>query len=367
MSRLLADIQKRLAVEADPQQRAELIARRAAYAARVGSFDEARALIAEVRKVFNDGRSARVTAQVMIAEAMIAFYEELGGRALDRVKRAQLLADMTRDRELSAITSAWRAHFEFEESSFEAAARSLKQSFDSAGTNDRAARARCAIVLFMAFTFIGDRTEAQRWFIEGREAALAEGDQASIDALVHNKAAFDVALLWAQKCQGSEAPTWLQHARTQVASAKNLQQLVRIVSLDAFIDLCDARLLILEEKFELAIEAFERVRPKGPFAAQHFSPSLADTEIAYCLAKLGRTEEALKVFEPCRNTSHTMLDVDDRLVAAWMTFEMARTDPRFLELDAATATLDLARREYDMEISAARQVFAPFAAPFSGR
>jgi tetratricopeptide (TPR) repeat protein len=367
MSRLLADIQKRLAVETDPQRRAELIARLAAYAARVGSFDEARSLIAEVRKVFNDGRSARVTALVMIGEAMIAHYEELGVQALDRLKRAQLLADMTRDRDLAAVAAAWRAHVEFQESSLEAAARSLKHSFDSAGPDNQAAHARCAIVLFMAFAFLGDRTEAQRWFNVGREAALAEGDQASIDALVHNKAAFDVAFLWALKGQGSPDPGWLQHARTQVESAKNLQQLVRVVSFDALIDLCDARLLILEEKFEAAVEAFERIRPKGPLPTQHYSPSLADTEVAYCLTKLGKIEEALKVFERCRNTSHTMLDVDDRLVAAWMTFEMARTDPRFLELDAATATLELARREYDMEITAARQVFAPFAAPFTGR
>ena len=124
MSKLLKSLEDRIAVESSEYVRAELRAKRAACLARIGDFDEARKEIASIRETFGDGRSGRVTVLVMIAEGLVLHFESLSGLAIDRVMRALMLAQAGRDQELIALTSAWKAYFDFERSDFETAARS---------------------------------------------------------------------------------------------------------------------------------------------------------------------------------------------------------------------------------------------------
>ena len=362
MSQLLLRIDERLLVETDPIQRAELVARQAGYMARVGRFADARAKIAELRKVFSDGRSGRVTAFIMLAEGLVLHYEKLGTSAADRIARAQLLGQAMSDREVIAIASAWRAHLEFEDSKFELAARSIRLALQNAEAEDHAARARCAIVLFNAFALCGKRKDSQYWFLTGRDHALKLGDQASLDALLHSKAVFGVAWLRSQTCKGNVDEALMMMARAEISSARNLQNLTRVEAHANYINLCDARLQIMEGNFQSAKELLILIRNDGPYPSGHFSQGLIDLEIAYCDGKLNRIEAAFEVFNSMLPGSLSSLDVDDRLVAAWMTFELAKVDVRVALLDDAKKQLDRVTGEYDSLIACLSELFAEFAA-----
>ena len=347
MSQYLVRVNELLKLETEVSQRAELVAKRAAYLARTGRFDDARKDIAQVREIFGDGRSGRVMALVMLAEGLALHFEQLSSGAIDRVTRAQLIATAIGDQELIAITSAWRGHLEFEESAFAPAINSIGQALLSASDDDHATRARCAIVLFNAFALCGDTTSSQRWFLRGRDHALKEGDQASLDALLHSRAAFGVARIWIQQCEGSATETSLGRARIELESARNLQALAHIEAHSNYIKLCDARLAMVEGQFRGAAGILADLIGQGPFPHGHFSPDFASLALAFCQCKFGDLDAALSTFKDAKREALVELDVDDRLCVAWMLLELTRMDARFGDQEAIGQQLSNAKDEFD--------------------
>jgi tetratricopeptide (TPR) repeat protein len=360
VSRLISRIEEQLLNETDPYVRAELEAKRASYLARVGRFLESGEAIANVRRAFGDGRSGRVTALVMIAEGLLIHYEKLGSGATDRVTRSQLLGHAMKDREVVALASAWRGYLEFEDSKFDAAFRSIKQAFDNARPEDHAVWTRCAIVMSLGFALCGQLSDSQHWFMEGREHALQDGDQASIDALLHNKAAFGVAWLWAQKCKGSVDESALRRARMELASARSLQGLADVRAHSAYVDLSEARLSLLEGQYETALADLEAIASAGPFPARHFNESVLALEVAYCHASLGRVDMAIEALSKVDDDAIAALDVDDRLVAAWIAAELSQIDERIGERSQRADVLASTIEEHDLAIGQLASQLQPY-------
>lgn len=365
MSRLLQRLTDQLSIERDEYVRAELAATQAAYLARIGDFASARERIASVRATFFDGRSGRVTALLMIAEALLAHYESLSVQARDRVMRAQLLAEVMRDAQLIALSSAWRAHIEFEFSSFDVAALAVKKALAVISDSDHAAWSRCCIVIFNALAFVGERERAQGWFLLGHKHAVADGDQASIDALVQNKASYDVAQAWVGRCLGRESEQLMRVARVEVASARNLQQLMRVQAHQDYIELAECNLWLLDGRFGDALDWLSKVESAGPFPAGHFTDSVRHVMTAYCLLKLGQVDAAVSAFEHARDASWGDLDVDDRLILRWVTRELANESSRFAPPELAQAGFDQAVEEYQLEVARIASIFSGFGVPTS--
>ena len=353
-------IEEQLLNESDPQRRAELEARRASYLARVGRFQEAGETIANIRKTFGDGRSGRVTALVMLAEALLMYYEKLAPGAADRVARAQLLGHAMKDREIVALASAWRGFLEFEDSKFESAFRSVQQACENATAEDHSAWTRSAIVVSLGFALCGQVADGQYWFLEGRNHAVKEGDQASIDALLYNKASFGVAWLCAQRCKGHVDQAALKLARMELASARNLQGLAGVRAHSSYIDLSEARLNLIEGQYETALATLDAITRAGPFPTGHFNSSLLALEVAFCHASLGRMDIAMNAFSQSDPESLSALDVDDRLVAAWMASELSRLDSRFGDVSERASALAASIEEHDAAVSSLISQLAPF-------
>jgi hypothetical protein len=361
VNRLLQQIADQLAMESDSFKRAELRARQAWYYARTGDFDGSRAIVADLRKTYGDGRSGRVTAFMMIAEALTAHFESLDGQAMDRIKRAQLLGRAMGDREVLSLSTAWRAHMEFEVSDFAAAASSLTGALEAAEKSHYAARSRCAAVLHNAFAYLGDRTAAQKWFLRGREHALAEGDQATVDALLHNKAVCGVAYLWIQKCLGTEVGDRTVLARTELNSARNLELLVQVKALTSYTDLAEARLLMLEGSFGEAKKWLEALTRDGPFPIRHFNESLRVLMVAYCDVSQGNAQSAVAHLRSMRSDDLKKLDPDDCLFAAWMADHLAKTDRQYGDPASTAAAYEVAKTEYQATLQTHSELFARFA------
>lgn len=362
MSRLLQRLSDQLSIERDEYVRGELIASQAAYLARIGDFASARERIATVRATFYDGRSGRVTALLMIAEALLAHFESLSIEARDRVMRAQLLGDVMRDAQIIALASAWRAHIEFEFSSFDVAALSLRKALAVIPEGDHSAWSRCCIVLFNALSFVGDRDRAQAWFLRGHKHAVADGDQAGIDALLQSRASYDVAQAWVGRCLEKDSEKLLRTARAEVASARNLQQLVRVQAHQDYIELAECNLWLLEGRYGEALAWLSRLDSAGPFPSGHFTEAIGHVMAAYCQLRLGNLDAAVAAFDQARDKSWGGIDVDDRLIVSWMTRELARVSPRFIAADLAEAGFNQAAEEYQVEVARVANVFSGFAA-----
>jgi len=55
------------------------------------------------------------------------------------------------------------------------------------------------------------------------------------------------------------------------------------------------RFLILEQRYDQAIDALEKIRGARPFAEYNFNQSFIDLEIAFCLKWLNRADEAREI------------------------------------------------------------------------
>lgn len=360
VSPLLKRLQTQLVEEMDPFRRAEIRATCAAYHARVGDFHVARQEIAETRQSFGDGRSGRVTILLMLAEALVFHFGELSPSAADRVARALLLSKAMRDRELIALTSAWMGYFQFEKSNFELSLRSIAEALENASGTDHAAMSRCAVVLLNSFAMCGDWVSSQHWFLKGREHALAEGDQASVDALLHSKAVFGVAWLRVKRCSGEVDEAALARSRLEIASARNLQRLTQIGAHEDYIELADAMLSSIEERHEVALAKMRSLEEKGPFPVRHFNHSVQAIERAFCCAGLGHIDDALEALQEIDRAEIANLDVDDLLVAEWLMNEIAVKDPRLGEFGSTPDRLQAARSSHEQAVAALQKLLSKF-------
>ena len=323
MSELLHRLRHELGSLSDPAARAEVIARIAGVHARSGHFDEARLAINAIKEQFGRGESGRVTAWKMIAEGLVFHYENLSPAALERIGGALALGRAMQYPTVIALASAWKAHIEFERSDFLKMANSLGVALQCVGPTDHDAQTRISMVLANAFMICGDRSQMQTWFMRGREHAVKNGDRASVEALQYNKAAFATAWARVSGCTAQVDAEELTLLRGEVNSARNFQELARIAALSGHIRLIHARLLMLEARYELAIEELGAVRITEPFASHNFHQSYIDLELQFCAVRLGGTDfsmahrwkDVLKRFNG--------LDIDERIVACWMLTEIA--------------------------------------------
>lgn len=360
MGELLQRLEQLLVVELNQRCRAVLLAKKAIYLSRIGQFDEAKAITTELRIAFGAGESVQISVWIMLLEGIRLLYEDISPAAHDRVHRAQFLSLAIKDASLIAITSAWKAHLEFERSDFQAMIASVQIAVTNATEEDHDAIARLSMVLADAHFLCGNRKDAQIWFMRSRSHAVSSGDRATTEALLYNRAAFGTAWLRAESCFSRNNSGELALIRLEVASARNFQDITKISALSHLIALCDARLLILESEFERAISALEVVRDCGPFANYNFNQDLIDLELAYCLMKLDRITEALETFGRIRGNDLAGMDVDDRLAVAWLRSEVTIKDGRFGDHALERLKLEAVRDEYIESRQSLRKLLMPF-------
>jgi hypothetical protein len=316
-------ISDELSVAIDPERRAELLARLAGHLARIGQFEDATRVLGDLRKAYSDGRSGRVTVWILLAEGLVHLFLEEQLSALDKFKRVLVLGQAMGYRSVVAVASAWKAHVELGRTDLSAMTDSLRQSFENVDANDHDTHTRLALVLFNSFTTCGDRIRAQKWFLRAHDRAVRNGDQASIEALLYNRATFGVAHLRAENCFAEVAPSDVSYVRSEMESLKNLHQLVMGVTLANQRDLWFARLLMLERRYLEAVESLEKVRSTSPFADNNFNQRFIDLEIMYCNLFIDGQEQAKIGVGTDISETFDQLDVDERMVADWMQWKIA--------------------------------------------
>ena len=201
-------------------------------------------------------------------------------------------------------------------------AESLRVAISNVKVNESDAQTRIAIVLTNSFTICGDDRQSRLWFKRGHEHAVKNGDQASIDALLYNRAAFSLAWHRALACIEPIPDEALRRLRSEVDSARNLQNLTGISALGVHIRLLDARLLMLEKRYEDAAKALQAVRGDGPFGEHNFSQTFVDLEMALCNLRGGcvPTMPSLPALEALDR-----LDIDERIVAMWLLLQLTES------------------------------------------
>ena len=109
----------------------------------------------------------------MLLEGLMLYYKELSPKARDRIFRANVLSSTFRVHELTALTSAWLAHIDFNKCHFSTMASEVRKCKEFIAFDDGSANCRVSLVLGDAFLYSGQRHYSQIWYERARSAATA--------------------------------------------------------------------------------------------------------------------------------------------------------------------------------------------------
>ncbi len=310
-SRLLDGLDARIAAAATPVDRACLQLRKATYLARQGHDGDAAATVAAVRQAFDKAPNAEVTAWVSLVESLIQFYRHPDPEAMDRLRRAEVLARAIRHTELMALCAAWLAHMEFNARRMPQMVDHAAQALQLAEASHHATMARVSLVIADAFQYAGRLDQAKPWYAAVRDQALAEGDDSMISAMLHNSATFRANNVRLGEAFGNAQAVQAAQALMEAESTGNFDSGIGTASLTLFVPLLRAQLLAVQGRYAEALPLFEanldRVGEQGMERLK--MNFLADR--AYCQLRLGRVESARRDIASALESESSDCDPDD--------------------------------------------------------
>ena len=220
-SRLLERLDAAIAQQRDPTEQLLLRAERIGLLAREGQLDEARRALGPLHAKHAAQPEAAGAAALALAEALVAYFSDLDAEARSKLQQARALAASAQRRPLQALCAAWLAHLDYVGNDLPALSRHAALAFALAEPEHHAARSRAGLVVAMSYHHAGRPDLAQPWYELARRHAQADGDSATLSALLHNMAAIRVYLARAAVVADSSGSEAARTAQTALAAAES--------------------------------------------------------------------------------------------------------------------------------------------------
>ncbi|NRF66675.1 hypothetical protein HLB44_06740 [Aquincola sp. S2] len=323
VSILLSELDKRIRASSDSVSWARDVCRAASHYARQGQVDVALKWMDSVKRHFGKRIDPEVACWLMLGEGMLHFFQVRPGTAHDLFRGAYGLAvafDAARARPSCA---AWMALNEFNDSRFDSMLRFIEEALTLAPEDDHQARARASLVMADAFHFAGTFKKARPWYERARRHATAEGDGATMSALMHNMAAFRTANVRLADAFGDQMPAEAKQASMEAASAFNYDAAVGTASwLRESAPMLQGQLLAVQGKFHDALMMLTSIDAKC--LPQRVRPLVA-VDRAWCLVQLEIFEHVDEFALEAARVDDTELETDD---LAYLYARLARTQER---------------------------------------
>jgi tetratricopeptide (TPR) repeat protein len=215
-------------------------ARRARYLVRVGRFEEVNPLLAALREAYSRAPVAELTASVNLAEGLASFFLGKSKPALDKLRRAHAIACAANIRSIRAVCAAWLAHLEFGFLQIPSMAAHVREALEYADGSTHEALSRASLVVAVALHSSNRYDLAKVWYSKARVHAAAEGDDATLSALLHNMTSMGVMNLRQSVLTGSEDSSLVLDTLMGAASTSNYDSLKGMSGLTTWVPLLRA-------------------------------------------------------------------------------------------------------------------------------
>lgn len=312
-----------IASAADPIQRNCLRAELAAYVARLGKYERAKGIIAELR-ADAQWSSVRLIALIMFAEAITQLQDEFASEALDRLRRAFAIAKAANLQDLASTIAAWLAHFEYNAGSFGAAATWVQQCRDRAVSMSDSGRARLFLTFADATRHVGNFAESDRWYSASRRLAVGLGDEAFLAACMYNRAAYGIARARLDCLSSGIAPDLARRLMLEIESAANYAAATGNLSAKYLQQMWRARLLMILGKHAEALPLIEAVMTNLPESKHPKMRVVLDADVATCQLHLGNSNRAGEIYASLPRETGNLLESDDEAIYAQQLAVLAR-------------------------------------------
>lgn len=339
-SRLLETLLAEARSSTDRDAWARAMCRAASTYARQGHTDEALSAIGGVRAAYGKDLSAPGGVWLMLSEGILHFFQGRWKESFDRTRRAHAIAFAMNVEEAKPTCSAWMAHIDFNELRFESMVKHLRDALTLARPDDHQALARASLIVADVINYCGDFQLARPWYEKTRLHATAEGDQATLSALMHNMAAFLTGNIRLADAFGQTSAAEVKHALMQANSAWNYDSAIGTASMQTLVPLLQGQLLTVQAEHEAAyrmLSSIDRV------ALESKSIPLLLVDMAWSLVAQGRISDAAPIAEEAASLINESTDIDE---VAFMNARLAKIAQQSGELERAERLMADARAAF---------------------
>ncbi len=307
-SRLLTTLDLEAQTATDPVKWAKATCRAASHRARQGMTDEALLAMSRVRAIFEKDYNPAIGAWLMLSEGILHFVQDRRAEAHDRTLRAYSIATAANIAAARPSCAAWMAHLSFNSLKFQEMARYLSEALSLASADDHQARGRASLVLADALHFSGDFTNARPWYESTRLHATAEGDDATLSAMLHNVAAFRVANIRIGDATGEFSAPEAKRATMEANSALGFDVRIGAASFAMLVPLLQGQLLAVEGRYadaEAILSGIDRHK------LERRSLPLLLVDLGWCQVAQGRVQDGAQLATQGEALVTADTDVDD--------------------------------------------------------
>lgn len=290
--RLLDDLESQARNATDRVTWARAACKIAVHRARQGQAEEAKALILRVRETFGVELHHEIASWVMLAEGVGHYFKIEVKPGWERLRRAYALAVALRTESALPWCAAWMGLIALENAKYDEMTRFLVEAFERSDEKDHHARGRASLILADTIHMSGSYQLARPWYERARRHATAEGDQATISAMLFNVAICRAANILVDDAFGEVAPSDLLRANLEVGSFTTYDFAIGAISFEESTPLVRGQLLLVGKKFPEASRLLDCVQsaklPKREFP-------LVQISRAWSYANQGLADQALEL------------------------------------------------------------------------
>jgi hypothetical protein len=307
-SRLLATLNAQASNTRDPVIWARAVCRAASHFARHGMTKEALKSISVVRAQFGKELHPEVVSWLMLAEGVLHFFQVQTHESYDRIRRAYGLAVALQTESALPSCAAWMAHFEFNECMYDRMASHLSEALTLAMPDDHQARARASLVMADAFHLAGRYDLARPWYEETRQRAAAEGDEATLSAMLYNVAAFRAANVRLADTFGLEITTEAHRAKMEAASSFTYDFAIETQGLGFLTQMLRGLISTVQKEYKSAFDIFISIDTNN-IPKRLLGPVFAD--LAWCSVNLSNFDKGWQYAKIAANSLSDISEADD--------------------------------------------------------
>lgn len=342
----------------DERIRVAALIRVGVYLARRGDVGACNEVISRLRSEYSAQNYTLAIAGANLCEGVLAFCAINLQSASDKLRRSAAMASSIRAEELERWVDSWQCHVEYSMAHYEESAKRAAQVVRSAGYGEHCTISRVATTVAGACHFFAGYEAARPWYEVARLHSVAEGDDLTIDAILHARAAFRLNALRLVALESSVNKTEVDAAGLELSSSINYDRAKSPDSFRWMLPLLNVHLEILRENSERARELITQwLRDCAPLANGRHA-SILSADLAWCLAHLGRNVEAKTQLDLAASTVAADAELDD---LALIKFQCARA----AELIGANSEANRLRAEFKTHLDAFRQAQARIAPLFA--
>ena len=212
--------------------------------------------------------------------------------AYDKFRRAHALSGAAGLDSLRALSAAWLAHMAFLRADVIEMTRRVEESLSTAKQFDHPARARTSLVVAQGYHQGGRLDLALPWYSRARGHAVAEGDDATVSALMHNMAWLRASNLRQETILGVKLRGESANALLGANSTAHFDSIFGLTNLQAHVPVLRAKLLASQGDAEAALTLFEAHSAVAIREGMGRLEADLLADQAWCRVQLGQLKEA---------------------------------------------------------------------------